>query len=110
MAPKSRAPEKTSNTAPSASKSSKSGSLDAQEIVQSVWNKYVEKTPQRVKLLDSFMVFLIVVGVLQFAYCLIVGNFVSTNYVQLHFAARSSQLLLSLEVLLWWSLLVRVVN
>ncbi|KAL1603735.1 oligosaccharyltransferase complex subunit epsilon [Paraconiothyrium brasiliense] len=75
MAPKQRVPEKASTSAPSTSKSSKSGSLDAQEIVQGVWNKYVEKTPQRTKLLDSFMVFLIVVGVLQFAYCLIVGNF-----------------------------------
>ena len=50
--------------------------MDAQAIVQDVWNKYVQKTPQRVKLLDSFMVFLVAVGVLQFAYCLIVGNFV----------------------------------
>jgi hypothetical protein len=76
MAPKSRVPEKSSTATSSASKPSKSGSLDAQDIVQGVWNKYVQKTPQRVKLLDSFMVFLIVVGVLQFTYCLIVGNFV----------------------------------
>ncbi|KAJ4345504.1 oligosaccharyltransferase complex subunit epsilon [Didymosphaeria variabile] len=75
MAPKQRVPEKTSTASPSTSKSGKSGSLDAQEIVQGVWNKYVEKTPQRTKLLDSFMVFLVVVGVLQFVYCLIVGNF-----------------------------------
>lgn len=76
MAPKSRVPEKSSAATSSAPKANKSGSVDAQEIVQGVWNKYVNKTPQRVKLLDSFMVFLIVVGVLQFAYCLIVGNFV----------------------------------
>lgn len=41
-----------------------------------VWNKYVETTPQRVKLLDVFMAFLIVVGVIQFVYCVIAGNFV----------------------------------
>ncbi|KAF2442459.1 defender against death DAD protein [Karstenula rhodostoma CBS 690.94] len=75
MAPKSRVPEKSSVTTSSAPKANKSGSVDAQEIVQGVWNKYVNKTPQRVKLLDSFMFFLIVVGVLQFVYCLIVGNF-----------------------------------
>ncbi|KAJ4288016.1 oligosaccharyltransferase complex subunit epsilon [Kalmusia sp. IMI 367209] len=83
MPPKSRVPEKPAAATHSTpvkstaggAKSSRSGSLDAQEIVQGVWNKYVEKTPQRVKLLDSFMVFLIVVGVLQFAYCLLVGNF-----------------------------------
>ena len=79
MPPKARVPEKPSvaaHSAPVASKSNKGGSLDAQAIVQDVWGKYVQKTPQRVKLLDSFMVFLVVVGVLQFAYCLIVGNFV----------------------------------
>jgi hypothetical protein len=42
-----------------------------------VWNKYVDETPQRVKLLDAFLVFLIAVGVLQFVYCVIAGNFVS---------------------------------
>jgi len=42
-----------------------------------IWNKYVDETPQRVKLLDAFLVFLIAVGVLQFAYCVIAGNFVS---------------------------------
>ena len=86
MAPKSRASEKPSvashstpavkSTPGASSKSSKSGSLDAQAIVQDVWSKYVNKTPQRVKLLDCFMVFLVVVGVLQFVYCVIVGNFV----------------------------------
>ncbi|KAF1975167.1 DAD-domain-containing protein, partial [Bimuria novae-zelandiae CBS 107.79] len=81
MPPKARAPEKPSAPTPAAkpsstgSKGSKTGSLDAQAIVQDVWGKYVDKTPQRVKLLDCFMGFLIVVGVLQFVYCLIVGNF-----------------------------------
>jgi hypothetical protein len=55
---------------------SKGKDTDAQQIVQSVWNKYVQKTPQRVKLLDTFMAFLIVVGALQFLYVVIVGNFV----------------------------------
>jgi len=40
-----------------------------------VWDKYVQKTPQRVKLLDCFMAFLVAVGVLQFVYCVIAGNF-----------------------------------
>lgn len=43
-----------------------------------MWNNYVDKTPQRVKLIDAFMLFLIVVGALQFAYCVLAGNYVST--------------------------------
>lgn len=54
-------------------------SNDAQDIVQGVWSRYVEKTTQRTKLLDSFMLFLVVVGALQFLYVVVVGNFVSTT-------------------------------
>ncbi|KAF2118561.1 DAD family-domain-containing protein [Lophiotrema nucula] len=67
-------PAKSSTSAPA--KSSKStSSTDAQDIVRQVWNNYVKKTPQRVKLLDAFLGFLVVVAALQFFYCLIVGNF-----------------------------------
>ncbi|KAK5003464.1 oligosaccharyltransferase complex subunit epsilon, partial [Cryomyces antarcticus] len=48
---------------------------NAQDIVLGVWNKYVDATPQRVKLIDAFMAFLVAVGVLQFVYCVIVGNY-----------------------------------
>lgn len=41
-----------------------------------MWQRYVRETPQRVKLVDVFMVFLVVVGVLQFAYCVLAGNYV----------------------------------
>ncbi|KAF2013367.1 defender against death DAD protein [Aaosphaeria arxii CBS 175.79] len=83
MAPKSRAPATTpSTTAPTTTtastpaKSSKSGSSSApQDILTGIWNNYVNKTPSRVKLLDTFMAFLVVVGALQFLYCIIVGNF-----------------------------------
>lgn len=44
--------------------------------MQGVWDKYVSKTPQRTKLLDVFLVFLMAVGALQFAYVVLVGNFV----------------------------------
>jgi hypothetical protein len=57
--------------------SSKNNSSSAQQIVDGIWKNYVNKTPQRVKLLDAFMAFLAVVGALQFVYCVIVGNFVS---------------------------------
>jgi oligosaccharyltransferase complex subunit epsilon len=52
---------------------------DLQNIGLGVWNKYVDQTPQRVKLLDAFLVFLVAVGVLQFVYCVIAGNFVSIH-------------------------------
>ena len=44
--------------------------------MQTLFNNYKQKTPQRTKLLDVFMGFLVAVGALQFLYCLIVGNYV----------------------------------
>lgn len=42
-----------------------------------MWRNYNSTTPQRVKLIDAFMAFLVLVGVLQFVYCVLVGNYVS---------------------------------
>lgn len=60
----------------------KSSSLSAaapppQDVLAGIWERYVSGTPQRVKLLDTFMAFLVLVGALQFVYCVLVGNYVS---------------------------------
>lgn len=46
------------------------------EIVRNLWAYYKKDTPQRTKLIDVFMVFLMAVGVLQFLYCILAGNYV----------------------------------
>ena len=58
----------------------KNQNLNAGEVLNSIWQKYVDETPQRTKLIDVFMAFLVVVGVLQFVYCVIVGNYVCGTY------------------------------
>jgi len=50
----------------------------AAEIAMHVWQQYITSTPQRTLLLDAFMVFLVLVGGLQFLYCVLAGNYVST--------------------------------
>ena len=52
---------------------------DAQEILTGIWNRYVDDTPQRTKLIDVFMAFLVVVGGLQFVYCVLAGNYVGPS-------------------------------
>lgn len=69
----------TSGSSPSTPSSTPKNSNDAQAIVQGIWQNYVDKTPQRTKLIDAFMAFLVVVGALQFVYCVIVGNYVSSH-------------------------------
>lgn len=52
---------------------------DAQQILHQIYTTYLSKTPQRTKLLDAFMFFLMVVGVIQFVYCVVAGNYVSCD-------------------------------
>lgn len=43
---------------------------------------YHKTTPQRTKLIDAFMAFLVIVGGLQFAYCVLAGNYVRPHLPQ----------------------------
>ncbi|KGO44645.1 Defender against death DAD protein [Penicillium expansum] len=47
----------------------------AAEIAGHVWQQYASTTSQRTLLLDAFMAFLVLVGGLQFVYCVLVGNY-----------------------------------
>ncbi|CAK7207134.1 oligosaccharyltransferase complex subunit epsilon [Sporothrix eucalyptigena] len=63
-------------TAPKAVASSSSSSGNAvQNVVENLLQHYQKSTPQRTKLLDAFMAFLVAVGVLQFVYCVLAGNY-----------------------------------
>ncbi|GAA5900998.1 dolichyl-diphosphooligosaccharide-protein glycotransferase [Sporobolomyces salmoneus] len=43
--------------------------------IQGLWKGYLEQTPSRLKLIDGFMFFLMLTGVAQFVYCVVVTNF-----------------------------------
>lgn len=67
-------PAKASPASVSTSISASPNSFD--KVVLNLWDNYVRTTSQRTKLLDVFMAFLVVVGALQFAYCILAGNYV----------------------------------
>ncbi|TVY80972.1 Dolichyl-diphosphooligosaccharide--protein glycosyltransferase subunit DAD1 [Lachnellula suecica] len=90
MAPKRSAREPTPSSATTAqisstgagsvpvvpsSKKAASANQSPQDIALGIWKNYLDATPQRTKLIDVFMSFLVVVGVLQFVYCVIAGNY-----------------------------------
>jgi len=56
-----------------------SNNQSPQAVALGIWQSYLDKTPQRIKLIDVFMAFLVVVGVLQFVYCVIAGNYVGST-------------------------------
>ncbi|KAF4782049.1 DAD family protein [Colletotrichum scovillei] len=53
-----------------------SGAQNWDQVLANIYNHYVKSTPQRTKLIDVFMAFLVVVGALQFLYCVVAGNYV----------------------------------
>lgn len=43
--------------------------------LESLWNAYSNNTSKRLKFIDSFLVFLVLSGIVQFLYCILVTNF-----------------------------------
>ncbi|KAF4619622.1 hypothetical protein D9613_005462 [Agrocybe pediades] len=41
----------------------------------SLWKAYNDNTPDRLKFIDAFLLFLMLSGIVQFAYCILVTNF-----------------------------------
>ncbi|KAK8048885.1 Dolichyl-diphosphooligosaccharide--protein glycosyltransferase subunit dad1 [Apiospora phragmitis] len=69
----------TTSTAPAVSAPSKKSSSSSSEawsnVATNILKHYQKTTPQRTKLIDLFMAFLVVVGGLQFVYCVVAGNY-----------------------------------
>ncbi|GAP83541.1 putative DAD family protein [Rosellinia necatrix] len=57
------------------STNSASSSRRLDNIARNIVQHYQKTTPQRTKLIDVFMTFLVIVGGLQFAYCVLAGNY-----------------------------------
>lgn len=84
MAPKKNSPSTVNTPAPSVpattvasapSKASTSSSNNPFTIFGKVYQNYTSTTAQRTKLIDAFLGFLVITGVLQFVYCVIAGNY-----------------------------------
>lgn len=68
-----------SSTSPASSRASPSvsrSSAEIQQVLQRSFDKYLQETSKRLKLIDTFLVFLVLLGVLQFVYCILIGNYV----------------------------------
>lgn len=43
--------------------------------IQSLWKAYLSETPDRLKFIDAFLLFIMFSGIIQFLYCILVTNF-----------------------------------
>ncbi|KLJ08988.1 oligosaccharyl transferase complex subunit OST4 [Blastomyces silverae] len=65
----------TLNPIPANASASLSPNSQTQEIVVGIWQQYLGQTPKRTLQLDAFMAFLLIVGGVQFLYCMLAGNY-----------------------------------
>lgn len=82
---------------PKPSKTSAPSTINAtnwDKVVLNIYDHYLTHTPQRTKLLDVFLGFLVVVGALQFLYCILAGNYVRVGIGE----TRATLLMLSTAV------------
>lgn len=47
----------------------------AQSPIHTLWKAYNEETSDRLKFIDAFLLFLMLSGIVQFLYCILVTNF-----------------------------------
>ncbi|KAG8789807.1 oligosaccharyltransferase complex subunit epsilon [Serendipita sp. 398] len=71
MPPKSSSTTTASKAGPSSS-STRNSSNNA---ILTLWNAYMEETPARLKLIDAFLFFLMLSGIIQFVYCVLISSF-----------------------------------
>ncbi|CBQ69525.1 related to apoptotic cell death regulator DAD1 [Sporisorium reilianum SRZ2] len=92
-------PPKGSRTSTSAAaKSRGSASTPAftstQSPLSTLYNSYVDNTPKRLKVIDAFLVFLMLSGIIQFVYCALITNFPFNSFIA-GFASTVGQFVLA---------------
>merc|ERR1711973_15121 len=50
-------------------------------VLQKLYNEYNDQTPQRLKIVDSFLLYVMVTGIFQFIYCVLVGTFPFNSFL-----------------------------
>ncbi|KAJ4151084.1 hypothetical protein LMH87_011801 [Akanthomyces muscarius] len=76
----------------------KGGAAASWDVVfQNIYTHYMKETAQRTKLIDVFLAFLVVVGALQFAYCVLAGNYPFNAFLS-GFSATVGQFVLAISL------------
>ena len=50
-------------------------------MLKKLWQEYHANTPQRLKLVDAYLAYIMVTGIIQFLYCLLVGTFPFNSFL-----------------------------
>ncbi|KAH0499338.1 hypothetical protein TgHK011_006539 [Trichoderma gracile] len=84
-------------SAPIAAPAAKNAPANWDKVLQNIYQYYMKETPQRTKLIDVFLVFIAVVGALQFLYCILAGNYPFNAFLS-GFGATVGQFVLTISL------------
>ncbi|KAJ9475694.1 Dolichyl-diphosphooligosaccharide--protein glycosyltransferase subunit OST2 [Pseudozyma hubeiensis] len=84
----------TTATAKSRTSASSSSSASAQSPLSTLYSSYVDSTPKKLKVIDAFLVFLMLSGIIQFVYCALITNFPFNSFIA-GFASTVGQFVLA---------------
>lgn len=65
-------------TIPSVSRMPSEGLLG---VLSDLWTRYNDETQQKLKLIDAYLGYIMVTGIIQFAYCCLVGTFPFNSFL-----------------------------
>ncbi|GAB0138860.1 hypothetical protein EsDP_00007082 [Epichloe bromicola] len=82
---------------PAKTSTSKGSRANWDEVLLNIHQYYIKETPQRTKLIDVFLFFLVVVGGLQFLYCVLAGNYPFNAFLS-GFCATVGQFVLTVSL------------
>ncbi|WKX89792.1 hypothetical protein Q1695_008998 [Nippostrongylus brasiliensis] len=69
------------STKQSADRGHTKNSMQAVQVLGKLFDDYQKSTPSRLKIIDAYMVYILLTGVAQFLYCLLVGTFPFNSFL-----------------------------
>ncbi|XGW23194.1 hypothetical protein V3C99_005438, partial [Haemonchus contortus] len=55
--------------------------VQAVQVIKKLLDDYQKSTPSRLKIIDAYMVYILLTGIAQFVYCLLVGTFPFNSFL-----------------------------
>lgn len=50
-------------------------------VIGKFYNEYGNKTPKKLKIIDAYLLYILLTGIIQFGYCLLVGTFPFNSFL-----------------------------
>ena len=50
-------------------------------VLSKFYNEYMSSTPKKIKIVDSYLVYVMLTGIVQFLYCCLVGTFPFNSFL-----------------------------